>query len=117
MPATGGPPASELTVTQPPVTTPEPDATPEPAASLTPGTIQFRVVNLREEGTPVDVYVRTMGLVQAAPVQMGLGYAEVTDYFAPPDPGTVVITTAGAGDPTCVAECPHIISSSSTNFG
>lgn len=96
-------------------------ATAEPAASLPAGAIQFRVVNLRHDATgaaaPVDVYVRTQGLVQAAPVQMGLAYGAATDTFAPPDPGTVVVTTAGAGDPTCVASCPHFISESSTNFG
>jgi hypothetical protein len=63
------------------------------------------------------VYVRTQGLVEAAPVEMGLAYGAATDSFAPPDPGTVVVTTAGAGDPDCVATCPHIISSSDTGFG
>lgn len=96
-------------------------ATAEPQASLPTGAIQFRVVNLRHDDSgaaaPVDIYVRTQGLVQAAQVQMGLGYGAATDYFAPPDPGTVVVTSAGAGDPTCVASCPHIVSESSTNFG
>jgi hypothetical protein len=95
--------------------------TAEPAASLPSGAIKFRVVNLRHDDSgaaaPVDVYVRTQGLVQAAPVQMSLAYGAATDSFSPPDPGTVVVTVAGAGDPTCVASCPHFISESSTNFG
>ena len=96
-------------------------ATPEPAASYVPGGVLFRVVNLYHDSTgaeaPLDVYVRTQGLVQAFAVQAGLAYGAATDYFAPPDPGTVVATTAGATDPTCVADCPHIISESSTTFG
>jgi hypothetical protein len=56
-------------------------------------------------------------LVQAAPVLASLAYGYATDYFMPPDPGTVVVTTAGAGDPTCVVSCPHFISENSTNFG
>ena len=65
----------------------------------------------------MDVYVRTQGLVEAAPVLLALPYGETTDNFAPPDPGTVVVTTVGAGDPTCVISCPHFIVESSTNFG
>ena len=98
-----------------------PAASQPPPASLTPGDINYRVVNLYRadsgEPAPVDVYVRTQGLVEAAPVEMGLAYGSTTDSFAPPDPGTVVVTTAGAGDPDCVATCPHIIASSDTGFG
>lgn len=96
-------------------------ATPTASASLPAGEIRFRVVNLyldgSDSGAAVDVYVRTQGLVQAAPVRLGLPYGEASDYFSPPDPGTVVVTTAGAGDPTCVINCAHFISESSTSFG
>jgi hypothetical protein len=116
-PSSTTPPSGAPQATASPAAT----ATAAPAASLPAGTIQFRVVNLRHDATgaaaPVDVYVRTQGLVQAAPVQMNVEYGGATDYFAPPDPGTVVVTTAAAGDPTCVASCPHFISESSTNFG
>jgi hypothetical protein len=78
--------------------------------------VRFRVVNLIGADTPVDVYVRTDGLVQAFAIQSGLGYGEASDYFAPPDGGSVVVTIPGA-DPTCVIDCPAILSSSSTGFG
>jgi hypothetical protein len=64
-------------------------------------------VNLLDE--PVDVYVRTQGLVQAFESRLGVGPGEVTEYIAPPDTGTFLVTTAGAGDPECVASCPHIL--------
>ncbi|MEA2676064.1 MAG: hypothetical protein QOJ81_205 [Chloroflexota bacterium] len=99
----------------------QPTDTPEAFPSLAPGAIRFRVVNLYRDpaGSPaaVDVYVRTQGLVQAAPARLDLPYGESTDYFSPPDPGSVVVTAAGAGDPTCVISCPHFIVESSTNFG
>jgi len=115
-PVQGGP-------TGAPTATPatQPTATPEAPASLEPGSVQFLVVNLYRDagGSPaaVDVYARTQGLVQAAPILLGLPYGEATEYFSPPDPGTVVVTTAGAGDPTCVSSCPHFINESSTTFG
>lgn len=103
------------------VPTAAPTATPEVPASLAPGAIQFRVVNLYRDASgaeaPVDVYARTQGLVQAVMLQTALAYGEATDYFAPPDPGSVVVTTAGAGDPTCVGSCPHFLVESSTTFG
>ena len=98
-----------------------PTATQAAPASLTPGGIEFRVVNLYRDasGSPaaVDVYVRTQGLVQASSITAGLPYGATTDYFSPPEPGTVVVTTAGAGDPTCVSSCAHFIVESSTTFG
>jgi hypothetical protein len=115
--------ANTATPSMPAGGTPAPTTavTATPGDALPQGEIRFRVVNLyrNESGAPVpvDVYVRTQGLVQAAPVTTALVYGEATDYFMPPDPGTVVVTTAGAGDPTCVASCPHFISESSTNFG
>lgn len=102
-------------------TTPAPTAVATPTTTLPEGEIRFRVANLYRDdsGTPapVDVYVRTQGLVQAAPVMAPLAYGSATDYFMPPDPGTVVVTSAGAGDPTCVSGCTHFVSENSTNFG
>lgn len=118
---TGAPPTAGPTGA--PTATPaaQPTATPEAPASLAPGSVEFRVVNLYRDDSgaeaPVDVYARTQGLVQALMLQTALGYGEATDYFAPPDPGTVVVTTAGAGDPACVGSCPHFIVESSTTFG
>lgn len=104
-----------------PTATATPTITAGASASLPAGNIEFRVVNLyldaSDSTAAVDVYVRTQGLVRAAPVRLGLPYGEATDYFSPPDPGTVVVTTAGAGDPTCVSSCPHFISENSTNYG
>jgi hypothetical protein len=126
-PSTSGAPTGAHTSTPagtPAGTSPTPAATvatATPGVALPEGEIKFRVVNLWRDDSgapsPVDVYVRTQGLVQAAPVIAPLVYGAATDYFMPPDPGKVVVTTAGAGDPTCVASCPHFISESSTNFG
>lgn len=100
---------------------PHPTDTPEALPSLAPGTIRYRVVNLYRDATgspaPVDVYVRTQGLVQAAIIVTGLAHGMTTQDFSPPDPGKVVVSTAGAGDPTCVGDCPHFIAESSTTFG
>jgi len=81
----------------------------------TPGPVSYRVVNAG--GKPVDVYVRTQGLVQAYRITEGLAPGQATEYVAPPDPGTLVVTTAGAGNPTCVATCPHILGTWSTTAG
>jgi len=57
-----------------------------------PGAVEFRVVNVAStdgQPQPVDVYVRTQGLVEAFAIEPGLAYGTATDYFAPPDPGTV----------------------------
>ena len=44
-----------------------------------------------------------IGQVVANLIQNAARYtAGATDYFAPPDPGSVVVTSAGSGDPTCV---------------
>ena len=91
--------------------TPEP--TPEPAAEAAadetyePGPLRVRVVNFLDQ--PVDVYARTNGLVRAYPEALGLEPNAVTDFFNPPEGGRYLVTTAGAGDATCVAQCPHFI--------
>lgn len=111
-PAPAGTPAST------PASTPAPTAAPSTGGGIggpgdfEAGAIRYRVANVSSE--PVDVYARTQGVVQAFLMQEGLAPGAVTDYFAPPDPGTLVVTTAGAGDPTCVASCPHFIGSWST---
>lgn len=79
----------------------------ESAGTFEPGPAEFRALNLLDE--PVDVYVRTTGLVQAFPITLGLAPGELTDFVAPPQDGNFLITTAGAGDPTCVATCDHFI--------
>lgn len=85
----------------------EPGDEPEEPATYEPGEVAYRLVNLSAE--PVDVYVRTQGLVQAFEGQLGVGPGGVTEYIAPPDGGTFLVTTAGAGDPECVGTCPHIL--------
>ncbi len=87
-------------VTEPPVT----EAT---SGTWDPGEIQMRVVNLLAD--PVDVYVRTTGLVEAYEAFMGVEPGVVTELVAPPAEGSMVITVAGSGDPECVATCPHIL--------
>lgn len=87
----------------------------QPSGDFTPGSVPYRVVNLAAE--PVDVYVRTQGLVEAWLVEEGLATGEVLDYVSPPDPGTLVITAAGAGDPTCVGTCPDFLASIGNTSG
>jgi len=77
------------------------------AGDFEPGDIGFRVVNALDE--PVDIYVRTSGLVEAFTIAEGVEPFAVTDLVAPPTDGTYVVTEAGAGDPTCVMECDHFI--------
>lgn len=76
-------------------------------ASFEPGEIAFRVVNTLDE--PVDIYVRTTGLVEAFPVEEAVAPGSVTELVAPPPGGTFVVTEAGGGDPTCVVTCDHFI--------
>lgn len=76
-------------------------------ADYEPGAEIFRVVNSTTD--PVDVYVRTTGLVKAYEIQPGLAPGEITEFFAPPQDGSVIVTAAGAGDPTCVSSCDHFI--------
>lgn len=91
-----------------------PEAAPEPAEEAAqdetyePGPLRVRVVNFLDQ--PVDVYARTNGLVRAYPETLGLEPGGVTDFFNPPEGGRYLVTTAGAGDATCVAQCPHFIS-------
>jgi len=72
-----------------------------------PGDVEFRVVNTLDE--PVDIYVRTTGLVEAFTVAEGVEPGAVTDLVAPPTDGKFLVTEAGAGDPTCVTSCDHFI--------
>ena len=119
----GATPAATAAQTAAPTTAPTAVPTAAPTASsgiggpgdYTPGAVSFRVVNARS--TPVDVYVRTQGLVQAYRITLGLAPGQATDYVAPPDPGTLVVITAGSGNPTCVATCPHILGTWSTTAG
>jgi hypothetical protein len=55
------------------------------------------------------VYVRSTGLVEAFPVLAGLEPGAVSDFVAPPEGGSFVVTEAGAGDATCVTTCDHFI--------
>lgn len=83
------------------------DTTGGGAATYEPGEVLYRLVNLIDE--PVDIYVRTQGLVQAFEIELGVQPGAVTDFVAPPERGTFLVTTAGAGDPECVATCPHVL--------
>jgi hypothetical protein len=65
------------------------------------------LLNLLDE--PVDLYVRTTGLVEAFSVQPGLAAGELSDMHAPPADGVFVATTAGAGDAECVVDCDHFL--------
>ena len=113
-------PSSEGTTasTAAPTSAPEggADTTAAPA-DMEEGDVVFRTVNLLDE--PVDLYVRTTGLVQAALVQAGLMPGEVSDPIAPPPDGALAVLEAGATDPECVATCPHIIAtlSASADYG
>jgi hypothetical protein len=110
-PATTGPAATDAPAapTQPPAETPT-----DAPASMTPGAIAYRVANLT--AGPVDVYVRTQGLVQALPAATGVAPGALTDDLFPPDPGSVVVLPAGGTDPTCVSGCTFL-AESSTAFG
>ncbi|MEI7744927.1 MAG: hypothetical protein WCK58_14410, partial [Chloroflexota bacterium] len=120
MAACGGSAATPATTTAPATVAPptvapasEAPATEAPA-SIAPGTIAYRVVNA--SSGPVDVYIRTQGLVTAAPAAMAVAPGAVTLDFFPPEPGTVVVLKAGSGDPTCVSGC-SFLGESSTNAG
>lgn len=98
------------TIAQTPRTPDEPHATPPrpsptAAQSFTPGTVQYRVVNLRPDET-LDIDVQTDGVIQAIPVQAGLAHGEATDYFAPPAGGAVVVRSG-----------PEVVATASTGFG
>ncbi len=75
--------------------------------SYEPGATEYRAVNLLD--VPVDIYVRTTGLVEAYLITEGLAPGAVDEFVAPPERGTFVVTNAGAGDPTCVIQCDHFI--------
>ena len=96
---------SDPAVTDPATT--DPTDTAATGGEHVPGEIEYRVVNLLD--APVDVYVRTDGLVEAFLMQEGLAAGEVSEFFAPPTDGALVVTEAGAGDATCVIDCTHFI--------
>lgn len=81
--------------------------------SYTPGPVAVRVVNLLDEN--VDVYVRTDGFVQAYLVAPGLAPGEVSEFYNPPEDGRLIATSAGAGDPECVVDCPHFLAEVGTD--
>jgi hypothetical protein len=91
-----------------------PTAAPTAAASLVAGSIGYRVVN--ETNAPIDIYVRSQGVVRASLAKAALGPVEVTAELFPPEPGEIVILPAGAGDPTCVISC-DFAAEASTNGG
>ncbi len=91
-------------------TTPEttqPDATIGSATDFEPGGVGFRVVNVLDQ--PVDIYVRTSGLVEAFTIAEGVEPGTITELVAPPVDGVFLVTEAGAGDATCVSRCDHFI--------
>jgi hypothetical protein len=98
--------ANDTTAPDESVTTDAP-STDAPSNDFTPGDVSFRLLNLLEE--PVDLYVRTTGLVEAYSVQPGLASGELSDLHAPPTDGKFIVTTAGAGDAECVIDCPHFL--------
>lgn len=87
------------------VVTVQPDET-EPTARDA-GSVGYRVVNLLAE--PVDVYVRTQGVVEAFEIRTDVRPGDVTELAYPPPDGSFVVTTAGAGDPECVVACDHVL--------
>ncbi len=126
---TAGPAAGSPTQAATPATTPlsTPAGTPTSTATITgsadyqPGSITYRVVNLfstLEGGKPdLEVYVRTDGVVTAYRQDAALVFGNLTDYFAPPEPGTVVAMPSGTGSPTCVVNCDHFVVEASTTSG
>jgi len=85
------------------------------AGTFEPGPIGFRAVNLLDQ--PVDLYVRTTGLVEAFPIEMGVAPGAITGYANPPAEGKYIVTVEGGGDPTCVVDCDHFIAELSGAFG
>ena len=75
--ATGAPGADEPRATDEPVAT-EPVATEVQSTTWDPGDVQMRVVNLLAD--PVDVYVRTTGLIEAWEAFLGVEPGVVTVY-------------------------------------
>ena len=116
-PATSAASDEDVATTDAPTTeTPATEApAEEPADDYEPGDIEYRVVNLLD--TPADVYVRSNGLVEAWLVEEGLPPGAVSDLYAPPADGKVVITQPGAGDATCVVDCDHFIAEASAFEG
>jgi hypothetical protein len=114
-PAATAPAVTEAAITEAPAA-PTPAPT-EEAASMAPGSTAYRVVNLT--GAPVDVYVRTQGVVHAFPAAGAVASGSVTPDLFPPEPGEVVVLPSGASgptDPACVIDCTFL-GQSSTSFG
>lgn len=99
-PSTAAPTTAAPTVTAAPTTE-------APGGDYDEGSIGYRVLNVLDR--PVDVFVRTTGLVQAFAVDLGLAPGEVSGYHFPPEGGRLIITEGGAGDPECVTGCDHFI--------
>ncbi len=97
-----------------PVDTAAPAVDETSGGTYEPGAAEFRAVNALDR--PVDIYVRTTGLVEAFPIQAGLEPGEVSEFVAPPEGGSFVVTEAGAGDPTCVSTCDHFVTNLSASF-
>ncbi len=107
-PADTAAPATDAPATDTGAPTTDAPTTDAPATGTwEPGPIGFRLVNLLED--PVDVYVRTQGLVEAFSAEPGVAPGAVTDLYNPPADGSFVVTTAGATDPECVIDCPDIL--------
>lgn len=79
-----------------------------------PGDSAFRAVNALDR--PVDIYVRTTGLVEAFPIQAGLAPGQVSEFVSPPEGGAYIVTEVDVGDPTCVIGCDHFIAELSASF-
>ena len=85
------------------------------SGTFEPGPIAFRSINLLDQ--PVDLYVRTTGLLEGFDVETGVAPGAITGYAAPPEGGSYIVTVAGGGDPTCVIDCDHFIAELSGAFG
>ena len=98
---------ADTTVAETSPDTMAPDTSTGGSGEFTPGDVEYRVVNLLDE--PVDLYVRTQGIVEAFLMEAGVAPGAVTDFYAPPADGRFVVTEAGADDPECVVDCTHFI--------
>jgi len=65
---------------------------------------------------PVDLYVITDGVREAWTVESSVAPLAVTEFARPPVEGRYLITTEGAGDPTCVVDCTGHISELANGF-
>ncbi|MGB0113019.1 MAG: hypothetical protein WBP59_07340, partial [Ilumatobacteraceae bacterium] len=97
---------------EPTVTEPSDDDSIGGVGDYDPSDVEYRVVNVLD--VPVDVYGRTMGLVEAYLIEASVAPGTVTDLVAPPADGILLITDEGADDITCVSTCDHFIAELST---